>query len=70
MAVLWIRYSVLVDKYGNFCPSDPVAIDARKQKARSIFRKHGDLLRTKDAIRLGIHPRTLYGMIDAGDAGD
>jgi len=43
-----------------------MADDDREQKARRIFRKHGGLLRTKDAIRLGIHPRTLYGMRDAG----
>ena len=39
----------------------------RRENAREIFRDHGGLLRTKDAIRLGIHPRTLYGMRDAGE---
>ncbi len=64
-----IECSVLADKYGNFYPGDPVANNARREKARDIFRKHGGLLRTKDAIRLGIHPRTLYGMRDAGELG-
>lgn len=31
-----------------------------------IFREHGGLLRTSDAIRAGIHPRMLYAMRDAG----
>ena len=66
-AVLWIEYSVLVDKYGSLYPIDPMATEDRQQKARAIFRKHRGLLRTKDAIRLGIHPRTLYSMRDAGE---
>ena len=44
-----------------------MATGDRKQTARTIFRKHGGLLRTKDAIRMGIHPRTLYSMRDAGE---
>jgi len=65
--ISWIEYSVLVDKYGNFYPSYPMATDDLRQKALAIFRKHGGLLRTKDAIRLGIHPRTLYSMRDGGE---
>jgi len=38
----------------------------RPSRARSIFRQHGGVLRTKDALRLGIHPETLYGMRDSG----
>jgi len=44
-----------------------MATDDPKQIARAIFQKHGGLLRTKDAIRMGIHPRTLYGMRDTND---
>jgi predicted transcriptional regulator of viral defense system len=44
-----------------------MANDEKKQQARSIFQKHGGMLRTRDAIRLGIHPRTLYAMRDAGE---
>ena len=36
------------------------------EKAKAIFRKHGGLLRTSQAIKLGIHPRTLYELRDAG----
>jgi predicted transcriptional regulator of viral defense system len=35
-------------------------------KAVAIFRRNGGVLRTKDAIRQGVHPRTLYAMRDAG----
>lgn len=31
-----------------------------------LFRRHGGVLRTRDALRLGIHPRTLYAMRDQG----
>ena len=31
-------------------------------KEKQIFRKHGGILRTADAIRFGIHPRKLYAM--------
>jgi predicted transcriptional regulator of viral defense system len=36
------------------------------QKAREIFREHQGILRTSHALELGIHPRTLYAMRDAG----
>jgi len=36
-------------------------------KARHVFTKHGGMLRTSKALRLGIHPRTLYALRDAGD---
>ena len=35
-------------------------------KAKFLFRCHDGLLRTSEALRLGIHPRTLYAMRDAG----
>ena len=35
-------------------------------KARHMFAKHGGMLRTANAIRLGIHPRTLYALRDSG----
>ena len=34
--------------------------------AANIFRDHGGVLRTMEATRLGVHPRTLYAMRDAG----
>jgi predicted transcriptional regulator of viral defense system len=36
-------------------------------KARHVFTKHGGMLRASHAIRLGIHPRTLYALRDAGE---
>jgi predicted transcriptional regulator of viral defense system len=36
------------------------------ETAKQVFRRQGGVLRTSEAIRLGIHPRTLYAMRDAG----
>ena len=36
------------------------------KRAEQVFRRHGGLLRTKQAIDSGIHPRTLYAMRDSG----
>lgn len=36
------------------------------EKAAEVFRKHGGVLRTAEALRSGIHPRTLYAMRDSG----
>jgi predicted transcriptional regulator of viral defense system len=36
-------------------------------KAREVFTEYGGMLRTSNAIRLGIHPRTLYALRDAGE---
>lgn len=36
------------------------------EKALNIFRERNDILRTSQAIELGIAPRTLYAMHDAG----
>ena len=41
--------------------------DTGRSKARRVFTSHGGMLRTSKAIRLGIHPRTLYALRDAGD---
>ena len=41
-------------------------IQDRPSRALSIFRQHGGVLRTRDALRLGIHPETLYRMRDSG----
>src|SRR5260370_1773372 len=35
--------------------------------ARNAFSKHGGMLRKMDALRLGIHPRTLYKLRDQGE---
>jgi predicted transcriptional regulator of viral defense system len=41
-------------------------IRSRSSRARTIFQQHGGVLRTKAALRFGIHPETLYGMRDSG----
>ena len=41
--------------------------DAGVTKAREVFTEHGGMLRTSKALRLGIHPRTLYALRDAGE---
>ena len=39
---------------------------SRFDRAIGIFRKHGGILRTAQALRAGIHPGTLYAMRDSG----
>jgi predicted transcriptional regulator of viral defense system len=41
--------------------------DTAITKARRLFTGHGDMLRTSNAIRLGVHPRTLYALRDSGE---
>lgn len=36
------------------------------KRAKTLFRRHGGILRTSEAISLGVHPRTIYGMRDSG----
>lgn len=36
------------------------------EKAKAIFQEHQGVMRTSQAIRMGIAPRTLYAMRDAG----
>ena len=47
-----------------------VKCDSRRErafaKAAAIFRGHGGVLRTMEALQLGVHPRTLYAMRDTG----
>ena len=43
------------------------ATDTGITKARQVFTEHGGMLRAGNAIRLGIHPRTLYALRDAGE---
>jgi len=38
----------------------------RIEQAKARFMERGGILRTSEAIRLGIHPRTLYAMREAG----
>lgn len=34
--------------------------------ARNVFKRHGGMLGTSEAVRLGVHPRTLYTLRDSG----
>src|SRR4029077_5946428 len=43
------------------------AADTPLAKARQVFSEHRGMLRTSKAMQLGIHPRTLYALRDAGD---
>lgn len=45
---------------------DTVNHGSRVERAAAVFRKHGGILRTAQALRAGIHPGTLYGMRDSG----
>lgn len=36
------------------------------QRAKAIFQQAGGILRTRDALARGIHPRTLYALRDTG----
>ncbi|SRR6266571_2041741 len=35
------------------------------EQAKGLFRRHGGVLSTSKAIRLGVHPRVLYGLRDS-----
>jgi len=37
-----------------------------EDRALAVFRRHGGVLRTSDALASGVHPRTLYELRDAG----
>jgi predicted transcriptional regulator of viral defense system len=37
-----------------------------RQRALGVFRQHGGILQTKEALCAGIHPRTLYALRDEG----
>ena len=43
-----------------------MAMPAPYQRQTNIFRAHGGFLRTSQAMKLGIHPRDLYGTRAAG----
>src|SRR6516165_10039239 len=43
-----------------------VAESERILKAKTAFKKHGGMLRMTEAVKAGIHRRTLYAMRDAG----
>ena len=40
--------------------------NSRYTRAATIFENHGGILRTAQALKAGIHPKTLYAMRDSG----
>jgi len=47
-------------------PQNTKTRGSRFDRAVGIFKKHGGILRTAQALREGIHPGTLYSMRDSG----
>jgi len=47
-------------------PQNTKNCGSRFDRAVGIFKKHGGILRTAQALRAGIHPGTLYAMRDSG----
>ena len=43
------------------------ATTTNRTRAKNIFGKHRNMLRTSEALRLGIHPETLYSLRDSGE---
>jgi predicted transcriptional regulator of viral defense system len=43
-----------------------IGVQTPVEKARRLFRRQGGILHTAEALRLGVHPRTLYAMRDSG----
>jgi len=50
-----------------FYPTAMLHTSTNVVRARRLFREHGGMLRTSSALRLGIHPRSLYTLRDAGE---
>jgi predicted transcriptional regulator of viral defense system len=63
--VTWIENSDISYNIRRFYTM-PV-VETGFTKARSLFTRNGGMLRTSKAIRLGVHPRTLYALRDAGE---
>ena len=45
---------------------DAIRHGSRFERAVAVFKSHGGILRTAQALRAGIHPGTLYAMRDSG----
>jgi len=61
----WIESSEIAYNVRGFYPMP--APDKGLAMARRVFTEHRAILRTSEAIRLGIHPRTLYALRDSGE---
>jgi hypothetical protein len=47
-------------------PRETKKQDTRFDRAVGVFKRHGGMLRTTQALRAGVHPSTLYAMRDSG----
>src|SRR5580700_6836496 len=64
---LWIISSETVYNIRAFYPSSMPEPSRNLAKTRSLFQRHGGMLRTSEAVRLGVHPRSLYELRDSGE---
>lgn len=62
---VWINVSENVYNVRKVYPV--LATSQPLSKARRVFKEHDGMLRTSDALRRGIHPRTLYELRDRGE---
>ena len=58
-----INAGILIHRHARMRPLE----QNRAGQARRLFRRQGGILRTRDALRLGVRPRTLYRMRRTGD---
>jgi predicted transcriptional regulator of viral defense system len=65
MQLFCIKLSSYNDKCMHFYTATMNAHQA-EQKTIELFKEYGGTLRTSEALRLGIYPRTLYTLRDAG----
>jgi predicted transcriptional regulator of viral defense system len=61
----WIQTSEIMYTIRRFYTMP--AAESGLTKARTVFTRNGGMLRTSKAIRLGVHPRTLYALRDSGE---
>jgi predicted transcriptional regulator of viral defense system len=59
----WIKTIALINKCNKIYPMNTKT----KNIVLALFREHGPILRTREILELGVHPRTLYELRDSGD---
>lgn len=60
----WIKHLTIVSMYSNYYPL--MRNEKTIQNLSDIFRQNNGILRTSEAIKSGVHPRSLYRMRDEG----
>jgi len=61
--MIWINTEVDMNMRLGSYPGE--SINASIQRAERLFKANDGLIRTRDAIKAGVHPRTMYEMRDA-----